>query len=170
MARRRAVEETTETQSAADRDQAEHHDREERKAIQEEPRRRVESDEGPRGGARLENGTPMERQSEEDIRRIQNEAIERSRSAKSGAKDDTGILAGAGQEVTVYWGEEIFSPQQFHTFKVGPFSATTRVLVGETFANAAARAMSDLRTFAESERDRKRASYLRMVESTSKRT
>jgi hypothetical protein len=67
----------------------------------------------------------------------------------------------AGQSVTVVWGKELYSPRQFHTYEVGPFTATTAVLPGETIAGAAARAMGDLRQFAEQERERKRADYER---------
>jgi hypothetical protein len=79
------------------------------------------------------------------------------------------VVLPKGSEVTVVWGKELFSPASFHTFEVGPFSATVAVLEGETFSMAADRAMRDLRGWAEAERDRKKASYLRMVESTSKR-
>lgn len=69
----------------------------------------------------------------------------------------------AGQTVTVVWGKELYSPKQFHTYEVGPFTATTTVIPGETFERAAERAMEDLRRFADAERERKRAAYLKAV-------
>lgn len=63
------------------------------------------------------------------------------------------------ETVTVSWGEELFSPKQFHTVKIGPFHSTTAVRQGETHAQAMARAMKELTAFAEGERVRKRASF-----------
>lgn len=42
--------------------------------------------------------------------------------------------------VTVTFGKETFSPIQFYSFEVGPFSATTQVLEGETLDQAVVRA------------------------------
>jgi hypothetical protein len=70
-----------------------------------------------------------------------------------------------GTEVTVTWGKELFSPRQFHTFEVGPFVAVVTTRPGESIAQASERAMAELKVFAEAERDRKRASYERLLES-----
>lgn len=72
-----------------------------------------------------------------------------------------GVLDGG--EVVVVWAREQFSPAQYHTFEVGPFTATVKIGAGESLAAAAKRAMDDLRRFAEAERERKRDSYLAMV-------
>ena len=72
-----------------------------------------------------------------------------------------GVLDGG--EVVVVWAREQFSPAQYHSFEVGPFTATVKIGAGESLAAAARRAMDDLRRFAEAERERKRDSYLAMV-------
>lgn len=66
--------------------------------------------------------------------------------------------------VTVTWGEEIFSPQQFHTWKVGPFSSTVNIREGESLVDCARRAMRELTVFAEAEREKKKASYLTRID------
>jgi hypothetical protein len=68
-----------------------------------------------------------------------------------------------GDEVRVVWGNELFSPKQFHTFTVGPFELTTKVRRGETPAQAMARATAQLAEFAQAEHERKRTIYLRNV-------
>lgn len=158
MARRRVVEETKAEETEDEKEAR--YDREEREAIQDEPK-----DEKP-----ARRRAAIDPEPEREVSKTFGRSTEHLPPA-SPLAGESGPLAGvlAGQEVTVVWGEELFSPQQFHTFKVGPFTATTRVLPGETFEKAAERAMGDLRLFAEKEREKKRASYLRMVETTSKR-
>lgn len=70
----------------------------------------------------------------------------------------------AGETVTATWGEELFSPKQFHTFKVGPFSATTTLRIGEDRTQAVGRLMRELEKVAEAERQRKRASFLAAID------
>ena len=77
--------------------------------------------------------------------------------------------ASSAETVTVVWGEELFSPQRFHTFTAGPFTATGRVREGETTTMAMARLLGEVTVVAEQERARKIASYMRMVESTQAR-
>jgi hypothetical protein len=74
-----------------------------------------------------------------------------------------GDLFAEGEEVTITWGKELYSPKQFHTYEVGPFVWATRVRNGETRAAAAARLQQELNAFAEGERERKKQSYLRMI-------
>lgn len=74
-----------------------------------------------------------------------------------------------GQEITVVWGEETYTPTQFHSFRVGPFTAIGHVAPGETYGAAMARVMSDLRAFGDAERERKKDGYLKMAASISKR-
>lgn len=64
------------------------------------------------------------------------------------------------ETVTVTWGKELCSPKQFHTYEVGPYSATTTVREGETLVQAAARLMKDLDAIAAPERLRKRDAFL----------
>jgi hypothetical protein len=49
-----------------------------------------------------------------------------------------------GEEITVTWAEERFSPVQYNSFGVGPFTYTTRVRPGETFDDAFRRAHAKL--------------------------
>lgn len=42
--------------------------------------------------------------------------------------------------VTVTWGEAVVSPKQYHSYRVGPFSATETVAPGESIEDALARA------------------------------
>ncbi len=68
-----------------------------------------------------------------------------------------------GESVSVTWAKELFTPQRFHTIEVGPFVASGPVRPGESRAEAAMRLNEDLRAFAEKERDRKIASYLKAL-------
>jgi hypothetical protein len=49
-----------------------------------------------------------------------------------------------GTEITVTWGEEVFCPQPYQSFRLGPFSMTTKVKEDETPAQAAERALLHL--------------------------
>lgn len=68
-----------------------------------------------------------------------------------------------GETVSATWGEEQFSPKQFHSFRVGPFSATTRLRQGETRQQALERLNAELREFAEAEKRRKYEGYMKSV-------
>lgn len=46
--------------------------------------------------------------------------------------------------VTVTWGEAVVSPKQYHSYRVGPFSATVTVGDGETVEQAMERAQRAL--------------------------
>lgn len=50
----------------------------------------------------------------------------------------------AGDLITVTWGEEKFSPVQYHSFAVGPFSITSKLLPGETYEMAYTRLWNHL--------------------------
>lgn len=63
------------------------------------------------------------------------------------------------QTVTVTAGEEIFTPRQYHTYKVGPFTATAYVLEGETVAQAVTRVLQQLETVFVAAHARKKAAY-----------
>jgi len=54
----------------------------------------------------------------------------------------------AGTKLTVTWGPEKFSPVQYQTFDVGPFSTSVTIGAGETGEEAHARAMTWLRKLA----------------------
>jgi hypothetical protein len=49
-----------------------------------------------------------------------------------------------GTEIVATWGEETFSPVQYNTVRVGPFTMKTYVRLGETIAQAFARANAEL--------------------------
>lgn len=70
------------------------------------------------------------------------------------------------ETVTVVWAEEQFSPQPYHSFRVGPFTATLNRNYDETIAQAWKRGMDQLRALAEAERVQKFKSYMEMVEKT----
>lgn len=64
------------------------------------------------------------------------------------------------ETVSATWGEELYTPKQFNSFRVGPFSGTTTVRPGETRAQAAGRLMLDLETLATEAFETKRAGYM----------
>lgn len=65
-----------------------------------------------------------------------------------------------GQTVTVTAAEEVFTPRQYHTYKVGPFTATAYIYEGETVAQATRRVLAQLeQVFAEAHAQKK-AAYL----------
>lgn len=68
-------------------------------------------------------------------------------------------VAGDGEVVEATWGEETYGPQAFYMYRVGPFTAKTRVREGETHSAALARVMAELSQYASSERARKHAEF-----------
>jgi len=70
------------------------------------------------------------------------------------------VLDGNEKEtITVTWGEELYTPRQFCSYRVGPFSASTTVRKGETRVHAGMRLMEELRAFADVERRAKRQAF-----------
>lgn len=69
--------------------------------------------------------------------------------------------AGAEDSVTVVAGLEKFSPVQYNTVDVGPFTITLRVLPGETHAEAIARGRGILRAQFDEERKAKVQDFVR---------
>lgn len=66
-----------------------------------------------------------------------------------------------GDEVTYTKGEEMYGkPGQFSTYRVGPFSLTTRVRSGETRLDALRRLSKEMETFFVEERDRAKKAFL----------
>lgn len=57
------------------------------------------------------------------------------------------------ETITVTWGEELFTPVQFCSFRVGPYSAMTTLRVGESREQAGDRLMRELEKIASKERD-----------------
>ena len=68
--------------------------------------------------------------------------------------------------VEATWGPEQYQPVPFNHFVIGPFKATGYARNGETRLQAIERLMSDLRTFASAERDRRAADFAKIVGST----
>lgn len=68
-----------------------------------------------------------------------------------------------GEEVTVTYGEQVFSPVQYNSFRVGPMTTTTRVRPGETRADAARRAFDELSAAVEVQRQKVQADFLRSL-------
>lgn len=86
------------------------------------------------------------------------------------AREEIERMQGAPVEtVTVVWPEELYSPIQFHTYKVGPFSTTVNRKPGEAIQEACARAMAQLDAFAKQERLRKHDDYMAHVKLTQSR-
>lgn len=65
----------------------------------------------------------------------------------------------APETISVTWGEELFTPVQFCSFRVGPFSASTTLRVGESREQAADRLMRELERIAAKERELKTRVY-----------
>lgn len=63
------------------------------------------------------------------------------------------------ETVTVTWAEERFSPIQYNSFGVGPFSMTGKVRAGETTTDAARRIYAELEAFAGEARLKKAQSF-----------
>jgi len=70
-------------------------------------------------------------------------------------KDDS-----VGDSVTVVWAEELFAPVQYQSFRVGPFSITTKIRPGEDATAAMSRAWNYLDAFARKAYVQKRDDYL----------
>lgn len=67
------------------------------------------------------------------------------------------------ETVTVTWAEERFSPIQYNSFGVGPFSVTGLVRIGESRADAARRLYAELNAFAVEARTQKAQSFAAAV-------
>lgn len=67
--------------------------------------------------------------------------------------------------ITVTWGEETFSPVQFQSFRVGPFSMQVEVRPGETEEAAFDRAYTLLTRKAEKVREEKAKSFIAAIKS-----
>jgi hypothetical protein len=64
-------------------------------------------------------------------------------------------------DVTVTWGEEVYSPVQYNSFRLGPYSMTTAVRPGETRAQAFERAYDDLERLAAASFAKKREAFFK---------
>jgi hypothetical protein len=61
----------------------------------------------------------------------------------------------AHETISVTWGEELFTPVSYCSFRVGPFSASTTLRAGESREQAGDRLMRELEKIAAKERDNK---------------
>lgn len=79
----------------------------------------------------------------------------------SATNEGVGPTPDEGDEVSCTKGEEMYGkPGQFSTYRVGPFSGTTKVRAGETRAQARRRLMDELNAFADEERERAKKAFL----------
>lgn len=69
-----------------------------------------------------------------------------------------------GEMVSVTLGEELYSPRQFFTFRVGPFRAETKIREGETRVQAYVRVRVELEEMARLERAQKMKVFLDTME------
>lgn len=65
-----------------------------------------------------------------------------------------------GTRVSVTIGRQVFSPIQFHTFEVGPFSMTRDLRDGETAEEALRTIYLELRAFADGVYERERTAFI----------
>lgn len=61
--------------------------------------------------------------------------------------------------VTVTWGEEMYQPRQWHSYRVGPFTISAPILKGETVSQAVMRLTQELAEVARHARVVKRQEY-----------
>jgi hypothetical protein len=64
-----------------------------------------------------------------------------------------------GDEVEVTYGEELFTPAPYHSFRVGPFWAKTHTRVGESRTEAIARLHAELEMAASEQREQRYRQY-----------
>lgn len=74
------------------------------------------------------------------------------------------MSAVAPDSVTVTYGEEVFSPVQHNSFRLGPFSYTTALRANETPESAMGRAHEHLIAFAAIEYKRKAQEFVLKLE------
>lgn len=64
------------------------------------------------------------------------------------------------QTVTLTWSEELYTPKQYQSFRVGPFSRTLIIEEDEDAMEVMDRAYKEMEVFAKKITERKRAAYL----------
>lgn len=87
--------------------------------------------------------------------------MDRMAAATEGVVDSAAIDSEAPEGTTIHvaWGEEVFSPVQYNSFRVGGHSITTTVKPGETVRAAYSRAWKMLEELAEMQFDDKVAGF-----------
>lgn len=76
---------------------------------------------------------------------------------------EVAFAAAAGERVEVTWGEELFQPVQYNSFRVGPIKATTVVGPGETVGEAVVRLHREIAKAARVVAAEKTTEYLRSL-------
>lgn len=80
--------------------------------------------------------------------------------------------ADIGEEVTVTWGADKYSPKQFNTIETPSFSRTTKVRPGETATDAMRRCYNEIKALAQESFDDKfrmfAKNYMRFAKQTDK--
>ncbi len=103
---------------------------------------------------------------EKEISRLQNDAVERTRARvepPGGSSSNVAPMASpedVGEPVSATWGEEFYTPQQFFTFRIGPFSRQSKIRAGETAVTAKARLTAEMAQMAVDERKQKMTIFL----------
>jgi hypothetical protein len=113
---------------------------------------------------------------EEAVKKIVNDARVSPRDASAPMRPDISDLksgvsfaARVGSKFTVTYGEMQFSPKQYHSFRVGPFTVEGVVGPDETLQTAMARAYEQLEMFAMIEFKRATEDYITKLEQLAKR-
>lgn len=91
---------------------------------------------------------------------------EAMRAAARGAPTEppVAVAIGYGELVSATWGEELFTPKQFNSFRLGPFSGSTTVRPGEDRGEAFRRLYAELEAHAEEAFEKKKRDYLRRLQ------
>lgn len=128
------------------------------------PTNQVSQEEVDKAADKIDEALAKDRAArEQEILDKQNAALARTNARAAATTNGTAKHANAedeGEPVTSTWGEELYSPVQFNTFRVGPFSATTKIRSGETREDALARVNRDLDAIAKVERAKKTKDFL----------
>lgn len=100
----------------------------------------------PQAGPELDDDAPHD--SRDDDLRLE---AEYAKAERARLKNEPRVLATPGTRVTVTLGAQKFSPVQYHTFDVGPYSLEVEVRAGESYRDACHRGLAELKAIAEHE-------------------
>ena len=126
---------------------------------------------GPNGDPEPEPQDIIAREAEGSIRRIPrgepgtrvNVYPDEMAEQRAGEHAFAAAAGDEGQVVEVTWGEELFQPVQYNSFRVGPFKVATTVRRGETIGDAMLRVHRQIAATATALHDEKAKVYLRSL-------
>lgn len=126
---------------------------------------RVPVEQEPQSDDPADHRTAEEERALRDRSRRDAEAFERQQREEAEQRaGEHAFAAAAGDEVVeVTWGEELFQPVQFNSFRVGPFKVTTRVRKGETIPGAIERVHREITAAAAKVHAEKAEAYLKSL-------